>query len=855
MPKKTRKPTLKEVLKTAKVEKDVENAYRHAIREARPLADITSPYGCDGYAVWSNGLLWSTRLLLEAKYDKDLGDRWSACATLGQALFYVKRFAQNGEQLPNVIMVADKDECFVLATSTVQKFLDLDIDWSVAPSTGSQELTQALYDGANVSPFTFKVEQFKFRDVIARCEVLARGNVNPVRVTLANLDSVFHHWSVKVFADPKLTPVEQVDLFLQCLFRPKDVFLHPKRLGILVAPGYPEGVKVSVDAYRAFFEHYRQGYKPSEIDAFYAEKDRLVEDATRRWQGAFFTPPAWVEEGHRLLARVLGPNWRDECLVWDNSAGTANLTRAYKFSDLILSTAERPDVAVIRQQEYNSGPGTVVFQYDFLNPDVDSPFFEGQEAQNIIPSKAAERLKSAAEAGKRLVFLMNPPYAEHGNAGVVEGDHKAGVAKTLVNAHMKAEGLGLASQQLYAQFLFRCEAVARFYGFKEYTVAAYTVPTFISSSGAYTKFRKWWYDRFSYQGGFIFQASHFTNVSDEWCVSFTVWNNGSTPVDAAIEVTVKDIGEDFNIRDVRKKVLYASDGRRASDWVRDPVSGLPTVVVPKLSSGLKVKDSNVDNRLPQGALGTFVNHGNSLAHSRKEVFFLSAAYSSTWGVSLMPSNWRRCVAVFAARKLVLVDWDTDKDEYLIPDVERAGFDQWVDDAHIFCLGDYVYNCATAMRDVPFRGKYWRIRNPWFWRPLHGPGGALDLFDNTDTPHTFRDAKDEPAWIDNGMFGEGESWRKTNTPYLAHVLPGLKLSADARAVLDQIDALLVKSMERREQFAESNPAFHLTAWDAGMYQLKHLFRTYEDDYEELVRRFERLRARLQPGVYNYGFLRK
>ena len=88
--------------------------------------------------------------------------------------------------------------------------------------------------------------------------------------------------------------------------------------------------------------------------------------------GAFYTPTLWVDEAHKEMTSVLGKNWRDECIVWDCYAGTGNLTRDYDFKNLILSTAEAPDVEAIKRERYNEG--AEVFQYDFLNPDAESPF-------------------------------------------------------------------------------------------------------------------------------------------------------------------------------------------------------------------------------------------------------------------------------------------------------------------------------------------------------------------------------------------------------------------------------------------------------------------------------------------------
>ncbi len=290
----------------ALVEKDVENSYRAGISSVRPAAAWTSPHGTDGVAEWP-----TVRLLLEAKFDTNLKNRVAACGVLGQTVLYIKKFETSGDPLPNVILVGDKNECFVLSVESVRGFLNLPIDWSVAPSKGSPELTRALVDGVNIAPFILDVDDnFSFKDLVERIEVLAAGRQVSVRAAETNLGAIFVYWRDRVFRPGKgkqeLTATEQVDVFLRSLFQPEDVYLHPSKRGVLSVPGYPEGVLVDVDQYRSFFSHFEQGYKPSEIKRFMAMKDRLVEDDARRRQGAFFTPSLWVDEAHREMDRVLG---------------------------------------------------------------------------------------------------------------------------------------------------------------------------------------------------------------------------------------------------------------------------------------------------------------------------------------------------------------------------------------------------------------------------------------------------------------------------------------------------------------------------------------------------------------------
>jgi len=828
-------------------EKDVEHAYWEEIKHHRPKAVITSPYGTDGYAQWGN-----VRLLCEVKADEDLQNPKVVCKVVGQLVIYLKKFEDAADLLPNVLLVADKDECIVIPTRDVAFALRLTtVDWDMAASKGCRTLEKALLDhGIGNVGLVQRVAALDFAELLSRCETYAAGEEPRIRASTANLFGIYQYWKSDVIKDQDLTPVEYVDVFLRHLIDPS-VPLHPKKAGVLMVPAYDEGVLVDPKKLMAYEKHFERGYTAAETASFYAMKDQLVEDDPRRRQGAFFTPPIWVREAHLEVDKVLGPNWKNECIVWDPCCGTGNLTRGYSFANLILSTGERPDVSTIKQEGYNQGAD--VFQLDFLNIGTDSPF-EGLEGRNVIPSHVEEKLRAAAKAGKRIVFFMNPPYAEGGVAGANEKSRR-GVALTTTNKEMAK--LGRANRQLYTQFMWRAAEIALRFGFEKYTIGVFCKTVFMSTN-SYQPFRDWWFNRHSFESGFMFQASHFADVSDAWGIAFTMWSfPGKTAKNTCLRVTLKD---EVNLRVVSTgtKAIYNSDGCEATKWVFDANPGM-SMPSPLLTSGLRVypKAETYVERWCRGALFQMANKGNSLMTSATDVFLLSAKTSQGSGRPVLPSNWRRAVALYGARKLVKGDWINDKDEYLRPDEKAAGYEQWVDDAHVYALLHNSNNC-TAMRDVVYQATSWRIKNHWFWRTRKDTTDAMGAI--LDSRRLLRDVEAEPIKDDEDIFGltKVEPWEETGDPYFAHLLAtGLRyrLSPDTRKVLDLLDDLWVKSLPDREHYARSKPELHLLAWDAGIYQLKHLWRDlFPTEWKALQEASKALSLRLQPGVYDYGFLK-
>lgn len=842
---------------SASCEKDVELHFKRLIERATNSLFTTptgSDFETDGMVEWEN-----VRVLFEAKYGKDLNTTLkSRLDVLGQMVYYLKRFEERGISMPNVLFVADEDVCFALPTSKVLSFLSAKVDWTRAPSNPDPSLNVDVEADPDHTAASSVVSGEWIKRV---CEDLANGCATKVRPNEHNISAMFEHWVKHILPVGKYTPVEMTHIFFSCLFYGEGsahfaYTLPTKKDRIIIET---KEFEVDVKAMERFFERRERGLSAKEIDTLVSMRDRLIEDDARRRQGAFYTPTLWVNEAHRLLSDHLGSDWREKYIVWDCCAGTGNLTRDYTFSNLILSTAEEPDVKAMSKEGYNKG--AIRFQYDFLNPEGQSPFFEGlkdsdgNDKENRLPQAVVTLLKKGAAEGKRLVFLINPPYAEDGVAGA-KGDTKKGVADTLVSRSMPR--LGRANRQLYAQFLFQCEQIAAQYGYKEKTIGVFCKPAFMTSE-SFKGFRDYFFDKYAYQSGFMFQASHFADVSGAWGVSFTLWNEGKTDKTADLPITLKDmVGE--TIVSTGVKEMYNADGRTASEWVSALSPASTALDTPKFSSGLSVREVEGNNRgVSTQSLGVLCNKGNNLMKSATDVYLLSGKPTDKGHCNFdltEGEGWRRAIALYAARKLVGGTWVNDKDEYLAPNTSHPDYDQWVDDCHIYALL-HPSNNMTSMRDVEYKGKKWNIHNHFFWRTRQE---AISDYGMTNS--LYRDAQAHPIPYTAEEKGsiEGESvtpaWKLNGDPYFSHVLPTLNLSPLAREVFNDLNALYLKTIPYRE--ACGDESLHLKAWDAGVYQMKKLWNeepALKADWEALNKKHKLLASQLEGGVYTFGFLRK
>jgi len=481
-------------------EKDVENIYRHSFMNKFKDMDITSPFGCDGFGVSKSEKI---RVLMEYKNDLQLSQKSEQVKVLAQSIFYIKKFYDKGIVPPSTIFVGDRNECFAIHVNDVIKYLEMDLNWSTAPSAAHRipELVVALMNDTEINPFIFHSDNFA--QCIEKVKDLTDNVQRKVLVTQKNITEVFRYFEDKVLGKRvKLDTNEKANLFVQLLVNKDDNYLHPmKRRKMIVTKSFGEVSVQSREGYQSFFAHFASSYSPSQKEMLTAVVDRIVEDTTRRKQGEFFTPAIWVDKAHEYVASVYGENWKEEYVVWDPAWGTGNLTRDYKFKELYVSTLNQSDIDTADQMGYN--PEATKFQYDFLNDDYE---------------KLPEGLRKAIEEGLQIIVLMNPPYGTSTDIRNISSDetkHKEGTTKTQVTENMRQDGIGKGSEQLYTQFYYKLTKIG------VTNICMFSTPLFLSGN-TFGKFREKVVSLYDFQGGFLMDSKNFADVKS-WGLSFSIF--------------------------------------------------------------------------------------------------------------------------------------------------------------------------------------------------------------------------------------------------------------------------------------------------------------------------------------------
>ena len=805
-------------IKTCRIEREVEDVYNEGIAFYFSGTEIKHPFDCDGYISTKVGSGDLLKMIIEYKYNEDMKQKTVIAKILVQVVFYLKRFEDAGMELPNVVMVGDINECFVMHSNDLLKYLEWDVNWKTAPSDAFRkcpDMVLAIAEDDQINPYVFWIDKdFDFKDVVAKIHHLCENVKRYVRITEHNIASIFEYFRDRVLLKKDtLTANEAVSVFIGLITNDEAYYIHPKKKNTLITPN--GNVPVNGTSFASFFNQYAREYTPQERMNFTAIADRLLEDTTRRRQGAFFTPTKFVDFAHRMIEKELGENWRDEYVVYDCCCGSLNLTRDYRFKELYCSTLDKGELEL--GSRYN--PEATKWQMDFLN-DEDEGFDKG--------------LIRAFEQNKPIVFFINPPY---GTACNQYKANKTNSNNTVIRDEMNTTKFG-GSENLQHQFMYRITKIVQKYNLTNAYFALFSKPIWLSGAKQ-GKFLKNFSSQWECKDAYLFQASHFADVSDAWGISLTLWksDNQATPI-TEYNMKLIDILDDGSIDVVGHHTIYNSAFfNKASDWVREQIPRcLDMACFPSTSNGLLIKESQI--QAVRNQLGYFHNNANSIQYNPTYVGLYSMSFASAHGLPVLKENFTRCTALFTARKLVDGNWVNDKDEYLAPNENHPEYKRFEADAIVYSLFHNSSN-QTSMRKITYKGKLYDIPNEFFWMSRDR---MTQLANENNNAFMFNDARTSK---------ERYVYTLLNNPEISSLL-----SPTAKQLLDMATAMMEKTVKYRPLFESDHPNHHIHTWDAGYYQLKDLWKEYLPEEFKIFRNlFKQFENELRPLVYQLGFLRK
>ncbi len=792
--------TLFEKLKLCKSEEDVKDAYIKAL-------------GLKGY---HKGLidLQTEEVWFEAKD----GYKTSTYAMFTQLLRYVYRAWDKGEKLPPFLAVADTQKAAILKTADVIPLLEKrNIKWGKSASHITPEALDIVSQYIGTYLVSFKIETHEEEFIRTLKEAIRTGEIIRTQITPDNLKQVFDKWVEMIGKEISGVSLDDYALlFFADIMTDGTHATHENLPAELLhkgtAPVFSLAGKLyelgNKEGYRQFWAIYHRPPKSEYRNYLLERRDSLIPLDERSFKGAFYTPLNVVDKAYDKLTEVLGNNWQKEYIVWDMCCGVGNLEVKHSNPRMVyMSTLDEADVDVMKATK--TCVAATRFQYDYLNDDITDDGKIDYSLTNKIPQK----LRDAIAAKKKILVLMNPPYAESGDT--LGSEAKKDVATTRVAKTMS--DYGYAKRELFTQFIARIS--------KELpaaTLAMFSKLKYVNAANFETLREQW---NAKYLGGFVVHSKAFDGLKGDFPIGFLIWK---TDQNAKVRTPITEITtEVLNKRaePIGEKNFYNLPiAKTLNTWVKRPRAN-DTPVIP-LKNAVTPADKTIDVRgtmWADGAIGQMLCDSNDLQHAGQRTAILSSGYCSPGAFFITPENLWQVGVIFSARRLIKPTWLNDRDQFLQPDKPLS--DEFKNDCLIWMLFNGS-NLTASANDLEWNGKKWSIVNH-FIPFTEEEVGAPDRFESD---------------------------------FMVQYMKGKKSSKEATAVLAAGKALW------QAYFAETDvhsvrDELKLNRADVGWYQIRKALQARNESgdfaptsFDQFNAAYKALTEKLQPMVYELGFLK-
>jgi hypothetical protein len=753
----------------------------------------------------------------EVWFEAKEGHKHSTYAMFTQLMHYVQQALNKGEYVPPLLAVIDTQKAAIMKSADVIPFLaKKTIKWGKSASGYTQEALDAVSAHIGTYFVSFKIETHEDEFISTIRSAIASGDIIRVAITPDNLKQVFDKWVALIGQEIlDVAPEDYALLFFADIMSDGTVSTHANLPAELLhrngKPVFTLGGKIyelgSHEGYRRFWSIYHRPPDVAYRNYLLERRDSLIPLDERSFKGAYYTPLHVVDKAYDKLAEVLTKNWQREYVVWDMCCGVGNLeVKHSNHRNIYMSTLDAADIDVMKATK--TCAAATRFQYDYLNDDIAD---DGQLDYSLT-NKVPEGLRKAIAEGKKILVLINPPYAESGDT--LGSDAKTKVAATKIAASMKS--YGYASRELFVQFLVR---VGR--EIPTATIAVFSKMKYVNSSNFETFRDKW---RAKYLGGFVVHSKAFEGLKGEFPIGFLVWQtkaNMELPPISEIEVGVlnkraEPIGE--------KMFSNVSSQYILNNWIDRPKPNTQPALPLKNAVLPAVKTIDIRGKFwSDGAIGQMLCDSNDPQHAGQRTAIFSSTYSSAGAFFINPENLWQVAVIFAVRRLVKPTWLNDRDQFLQP--TELLTDEFKNDCLVWMLFSGS-NLTASANDLAWNGKSWSIVNH-FIPFTEQEVGAPDPFESD---------------------------------FMVQYMDGKAFSTKSQAVLTEAKRLWRLYFEHTNS-RSTRDELKLNRPDVGWYQIRKAldarnasgdfppvsFTTFQQAYKTLT-------EKLQPLVYDLGFLK-
>ena len=794
--------SLYETLRNVSSEEDVKDAYIKAL----------------GLKSYTKGLIdiQTKEVWFEAK---DTG-KLSTYAQFTQLLHYVQVALNKGEHIPPFLAVIDTEKAAIMKSADVVPFLDKKtVKWGKSASKYTQEALEEIsaHIGTHFVSFRLATSEAEFIQTLKTA--IKTGDIIRTQITPSNLRQVFDKWVDLIGKEIEGASPEDYTLLFYADVMHDGVISSYKGLPASLAQvdGQPAFILHNKlyklgnkEGYRRFWAIYHRPPKSEYRNYLLERRDSLIPLDERMFKGAYYTALSTVDKAYETLADLLGPTWQKDYVVWDMCCGVGNLeVKHTNHRNLFMSTLDQADLSMMASTK--TCPAATKFQYDYLNDDI-AP--DGSIDYSLT-GKVPQALRDAIAKGKKILILINPPYAEAANADANRGDGDA-EAKSEVSATRMGktmDGYGYAARELFVQFLVR---IAR--EIPTATIACFSKLKHINAPN-FAPFRERW--NASYLGGFIIHSKAFEGLKGDFPIGFLVWKYETKEVPRFTEIATEVV--DRFAKPIGSKTFYAHAQRLLGEWIErvkpNDQDALP--LKNALTPTTSVKDVR-GTKWADDAIGGLMCKGSDLQNAGSNTALFSSGYCSAGGMLVTRHNVDQAAVVFTVRRIIKHTWVNDRDQLLAP--TKALPDEFINDCLVWALFNGS-NLTASASSLAWNSRTWTLVNHW-------------------VPFTEAEVNAPGAF---------------ESDFMSQHLAAKHLSKESRSVLAQGRLLWAAYFDATAPHS-TRKKWHLDRTDAGWYQIRNALRDRNAsgdhpsvDFGPFETAYAELTEKIKPDIFTHGFL--